>query len=112
MQKLVRIATQNGSLSPVCEAPVLVPVRAGPSTFVSAVNTEKPGEDRKAFDARQLVLHQAAQDVVLLHALAHRRFIHSSLAPTAHDVSLNISCCPYRLRLRKVQAASVPFPRS
>ncbi|KAL0054064.1 hypothetical protein WJX82_003186 [Trebouxia sp. C0006] len=36
----------------------------GPSTFVSALNTEKPGEDRKAFDARQLVLHQAAQDVV------------------------------------------------
>lgn len=36
----------------------------GPSTFVSALSTEKPGEDRKAFDARQLVLHQAAQDVV------------------------------------------------
>ncbi len=66
MQKLVRIATQPGSLSPVCEAPISVAARAGPSTFVSALNTEKPGEDRKAFDARQLVLHQAAQDVVQL----------------------------------------------
>ncbi len=54
------------SLSPVCEAPISVALRAGPSTFVSALNTEKPGEDRKAFDARQLVLHQAAQDVVQL----------------------------------------------
>jgi len=54
------------SLSPVCEAPISVAARAGPSTFVSALNTEKPGEDRKAFDARQLVLHQAAQDVVQL----------------------------------------------
>ncbi|DBA99090.1 hypothetical protein WJX77_009113 [Trebouxia sp. C0004] len=41
-----------------------VDAEVGPSTFVSALNTEKPGEDRKAFDARQLVLHQAAQDVV------------------------------------------------
>ena len=37
---------------------------AGPSTFVPAVSTQKPDEDRKAYDARQLVLHQAAQDVV------------------------------------------------
>ena len=62
----MRIATQPGSLSPVGEAPILFAVCAGPSTFVSALSTEKPGEDRKAFDARQLVLHQAAQDVVQL----------------------------------------------
>ncbi|KAL3156668.1 Protein ltv1 [Trebouxia sp. C0009 RCD-2024] len=37
---------------------------AGPSTFVAALKTEKPEEDRKAFDARQLVLHQAAKDAV------------------------------------------------
>lgn len=28
------------------------------------MKTEKPEEDRKAFDARQLVLHQAAKDAV------------------------------------------------
>lgn len=36
----------------------------GPSTFVPALKTEKPAEDCKSFDARRLVLHQAAQDAV------------------------------------------------
>lgn len=49
---------------------------AGPSTFVAALKTEKPAEDRKTFDARRLTLHQAAQNAVHLPALVvHHCFI-------------------------------------
>ena len=36
-----------------------------------ALKIEKPDEDRKAFDARQLVLHQAAKDAVTFGDLCH-----------------------------------------
>lgn len=44
-----------------------------------ALKIEKPDEDRKAFDARQFVLHQAAKDAVSLTALCHASFAFHTL---------------------------------